>query len=85
MSMKLSLYSSSWCASCKTIKKSLEALDTSEIFVQTIDIDNLDTSALSKVQVRSIPTLILQDSEGNELKRKSGAMTTEQLKQWLEI
>lgn len=36
-----------------------------------------------KVNVKGVPTLILQDDEGNELKRKAGALTKEQLKLFL--
>lgn len=83
--MKLLKFGSSWCQSCKTQTQLLSSLDLSDYIVEYIDIDNLDRQYLSKMKVSGIPTLIVQDSEGNELKRKSGSLTTQQLKQFLSI
>jgi len=81
--MRLNLYSAPWCSSCQTVKKALETLTVEDLDIVVINIDTLTREDLMKVQVRGIPTLILQDSEGNEVKRKSGSLTTQQLKQFL--
>ena len=81
--MKLNLYSAPWCSACQTVKKSLETLVVEDLDITVINIDTLTREDLMKVQVRGIPTIVLQDSEGNELKRKSGSLTTQQLKQFL--
>lgn len=83
--MRLNLYSASWCSSCQTVKKSLETLAVEDLDITVVNIDTLTREDLTKVQVRGIPTLVLQDSEGNEIKRKSGSLTTQQLKQFLSI
>ena len=84
--MRLVKYQSAWCQSCKTQTSLLNTIDLGDIILEQIDIDNLDMQQLSKVKVHGIPTLILYDNQGNEIKRKSGALTKKQLEVflWLE-
>ena len=81
--MKLVKYQSAWCQSCKTQTSLLNVIDLGDIILEQIDIDNLDMQQLSKVKVHGIPTLILYDNQGNELKRKTGALTKKQLEDFL--
>lgn len=81
--MRLVKYQSTWCQSCKTQTSLLNSIDLGDITLESIDIDNLDMQQLSKVKVHGIPTLILYDNQGNEFKRKTGALTKEQLKLFL--
>ena len=77
--MKLSLFTASWCASCSTVKQSLNSICTEDLEIEVLDVDTLGMQALSKVGIKGIPSLILYDNQGNELKRKSGALTKKQL------
>ena len=81
--MKLSVYSASWCASCGTLKQSLNSIDTEDLEIEILDVDTLGMQALSKVGIKGIPSLILYDNQGNEIKRKSGALTKKQLEVFL--
>ena len=81
--MKLSLYSASWCASCGTLKQSLNSINTEDLEIEILDVDTLGMQALSKVGIKGIPSLILYDNQGNEIKRKSGALTKKQLQDFL--
>ena len=81
--MKLLKFGSAWCQSCKTQTALLGSIDLSDYIVEYIDIDNLDRQSLSKMKVSGIPTLIIQDDQGNELKRKSGSLTKKQLQDFL--
>lgn len=81
--MKVSLYSAPWCGSCQTVKQSLNSICTNDLEIQVIDIDNLGMQALSKVGIKGIPSLILYDNQGNEIKRKTGALTKKQLEVFL--
>lgn len=83
--MKLVKYQSAWCQSCKTQTSLLNTIDLGDIILEQIDIDNLDMQQLSKVKVYGIPTLILYDNQGNEIKRKSGALTKKQLEDFLGV
>ena len=81
--MKVSLYSAPWCGSCQTVKQSINSICTNDLEIQVIDIDTLGMQALSKVGIKGIPSLILYDNQGNEIKRKSGALTKKQLEDFL--
>ena len=78
--MKVSLYSAPWCGSCQTVKQSLNSICTEDLEIEVLDVDTLGMQALSKV---GIPSLILYDNQGNEIKRKSGALTKKQLEVFL--
>ena len=81
--MKVSVYSASWCASCGTLKQSLNSIDTEDLEIEVLDVDTLGMQALSKVGIKGIPSLILYDNQGNEIKRKTGALTKKQLEMFL--
>ena len=81
--MKLSFFSASWCSSCGTLKQALNSIDTEDLEVEILDVDTLGMQALSKVGIKGIPSLILYDNQGNEIKRKSGALTKKQLEVFL--
>ena len=81
--MKVILYSAQWCSSCQTVKQALNSICTNDLEIQVIDIDTLGMQALSKVGIKGIPSLILYDNQGNELKRKTGALTKKQLQDFL--
>ena len=80
MGMKLVKYQS-----CKTQTSLLNTIDLGDIILEQIDIDNLDMQQLSKVKVHGIPTLILYDNQGNEIKRKTGVLTKKQLEDFLGV
>ena len=81
--MKLSLFTASWCASCSTVKQSLNSICTEYLEIEVLDVDTLGMQALSKVGIKGVPSLILYDNQGNEIKRKSGALTKKQLEVFL--
>ena len=81
--MKVSVYSASWCASCGTLKQALNSIPTNDLEIEILDVDTLGMQALSKVGIKGIPSLILYDNQGNELKRQSGALTKKQLEVFL--
>ena len=81
--MKVSLYSAPWCGSCQTVKQSLNSICTEDLEIEVLDVDTLGMQALSKVGIKGVPSLILYDNQGNEIKRKSGALTKKQLEVFL--
>lgn len=83
--MKVSLYSAPWCGSCQTVKQSLNSICTNDLEIEILDVDTLGMQALSKVGIKGIPSLILYDNQGNEIKRKSGALTKKQLEDFLGV
>lgn len=83
--MKLTQFSASWCSSCVSLQSLIPRILPDDYDFEYIDIDNLDRMELMKGGIRGIPTLVLYDNQGVELRRKSGALTSEQLKKFLEI
>lgn len=83
--MKVSLFTAQWCSSCFTVKQSLNSIDTEDLEIEVLDVDTLGMQALSKVGIKGIPSLILYDDQGNEVKRKSGALTKKQLEDFIGV
>ena len=83
--MKVSLYSAPWCGSCQTVKQALNSIPTEDLEIEILDVDTLGMQALSKVGIKGIPSLILYDNQGNELKRKTGSLTKKQLEDFLGV
>ena len=75
-------FSATWCAPCKILSKTIESAGDLGIKITEIDID--EQIALSaKYDIRSVPTMIMLDDDGYQLKRKSGVMNLQQLKEFL--
>ena len=77
-------YEAPWCAGCKVLTNLLKDVDLSGIEVVPINIDVDKEQALAKdFNVRSIPTLVLLDSTGEEIRRSTGVLTKDQLLKFL--
>jgi thioredoxin 1 len=74
-------FSASWCGPCQALSATLKNGDWSTP-IKEIDIDeNLDLAA--QYNIRSVPTLVvLQD--GNEVRRKTGALNSKQVKELID-
>ena len=75
---KLYYFSAPWCGPCKML---VPVMDQSGLPFQKINVDN-DTELSSKYGVRSVPTLLLVDSTGNEIKRLVGNNDLKTIKNW---
>ena len=75
---KLYYFSAPWCGPCKILGP---VMDQSGLPFQKINVDN-DTELSSKYGVRSVPTLLLVDSTGNEIKRLVGNNDLKTIKNW---
>ena len=69
--MKILKFQAEWCGPCKMLSKTLEGYD--EVEIQEIDID-ADQEVAIRYGIRGVPTLVLLDDNGAELRRKSGMM-----------
>jgi thioredoxin 1 len=81
--MKALKFEASWCQPCKMLTKVME--DASEqitIQVDKIDIDE-NMELAKQYGIRGVPTLVLVDDEGKEIKRQSGVMMEAQLLEFL--
>jgi thioredoxin 1 len=81
--MKALKFEASWCQPCKMLTKIME--DASEqitVPVEKIDIDE-NMELAKQYGIRGVPTLVLVDDEGREIKRQSGVMMEAQLLEFL--
>ena len=81
--IKLLKFYAPWCQPCKMLDKQLESFELS-MPKHNIDID-IDVELAMLYKVRGIPTMIIVDEEGKEIKRVTGSQTQETLTNFLTI
>ena len=77
--MKLLKFYATWCGPCKGLSMVLEGVkEQLPMSVEDIDIDaNMDTAR--KYNVRSVPTMVVVNDDGSEVKRVVGMMNEKQV------
>lgn len=80
--MKVLKFAAEWCGPCKMLSKTLENYYTGEVPIEEIDIDN-DSETAIRYAIRGVPTCVLLDDEGVELRRKSGMMMIDDFEKFL--
>lgn len=73
--------SATWCQPCKNLQNVIDSTELNVDEIQLIDIDENPDFAY-EYGIRGIPTLILYE-DGSEVRRTSGALTKEQLIQFI--
>jgi thioredoxin 1 len=71
-------FSAPWCGPCKMLGPVMDGLISEGMKVNKINCD-YDVSLVQKYGIKSIPTLILTDLKGNEIGRRTGALTKQQI------
>jgi thioredoxin 1 len=72
-------FSAPWCGPCKVMSPLMEQMNKQgKIKMKKINID-YDASTTQKYGIRNIPTMVLTDLQGNEIKRQTGAMSEQQI------
>ena len=71
-------FSAPWCGPCKQLGPIVDSLIAEGIKIKKVNCD-YDAILTQQYSVKNIPTLILTDMGGNEINRKTGAMTREQI------
>lgn len=77
-------FSAGWCQPCQQMKSAFAKFASEQTDVKIVEID-VDESpdVASNYRVRSIPTILLVDENDNILKMKAGAMTEQELKDFV--
>ena len=82
MSKGILYFSAPWCEPCKQLGPIIDSLISEGIDVKKINTD-YDVFLVEKYNIKNVPTLILTDLQGKEIKRTSdGNKTKQQLKEW---
>jgi thioredoxin 1 len=83
--MKVLKFYAEWCGPCKALTTIIKgAKDKINVPIEELDIDNEMMTSI-EYGVRSVPTMILIDENGAEIKRKVGMMNEEQLLDFLKV
>ena len=76
--MKLYYFSAPWCGPCKMLGPQMEK---SGLPYAKVNVDT-DIELSAKYSIRSVPTLLKVDSQGNEISRIVGVKPVEEIKSW---
>ena len=77
---KVLKFSASWCGPCKMLAKTISTIE-SPIEIEEVDVDQ-NRSLAEQYKVRGVPTLVMIEDD-NEIKRKVGALSKDELLNWL--
>lgn len=81
--MKLLKFEASWCQPCKTLSAIMEGLEL-PVPVERIDIDQ-NMQRAREYNIRSVPTLVLVDEQGTEIKRGQNFRTGESIQEFFTV
>lgn len=76
--MKVLKFGANWCGPCKVLDKRLEGFDLCPII--KYDVDDIHDELNDKYDIRNIPTTVLEDDEGNQIRRWVGLFNIQELK-----
>ena len=79
---KLLVFSASWCGPCQGFKPTLLELEQDRLVY--VDIDE-KPEIRADYEVRSVPTVILVDEDGEEIERLVGAQSLSRLQELLNV
>ena len=82
MNKGILFFSAPWCEPCKVLKPVMDQIAREGINVKNVNTE-YDAVLTEKYTIRSVPTLVLTDLNGNEIKRvAAGGWTKEQVLNW---
>ena len=81
--MQILDFYATWCKPCKVIEPVLQDLSTElNLPLRKINVED-ERPLFNKYNVKTVPTIILQDENGNEVGRHTGMITESKLRAFL--
>jgi len=80
--MKVLKFYAEWCQPCKQLSKVFDSVRDLEFEMVDIDIDE-DFAVPTRYQIRGVPTCVVVDADGKELRRKVGMMSEADLRSFI--
>ena len=77
---KILYFSAPWCGPCKQFGPVMDRISQTGILVEKVNVDNAPAVAAA-YNVRSVPTVIVVNSTGNEIGRSVGMISETQVRQ----
>lgn len=83
--MKVLKFYADWCGPCKSITQVIK--NAGDKITTPIEEVNIDENIMMSVEygVRGVPTMVIVDDAGKEVKRQSGMMNEAQLLDFLKV
>lgn len=80
--MKVLKFSATWCGPCKMLATTIEKYYKGDVPIEDIDIDTNSEVAI-RYGIRGVPTCVVIDDSGVELRRKSGMMMIDEFEKFI--
>lgn len=81
--MKLLKFQAAWCGPCKALSMTLKDVEHPLVEqMEEVDVDK-NTQLAQQYGIRSVPTMIIVNEEGLELRRSNGAVSKDKIVEFL--
>lgn len=81
--MELLKFSAPWCGQCRVLTKNINGFNVCNLVEIDVE-DDENEQIVGKYGIKGLPTLVLVDGDGNELKRWNGIVNVNDLKSEVE-
>ena len=83
--MKVLKFYASWCGPCKGLTMTINGIkDQLNLPIEEVDIDE-NTELAVKMNIRSVPTMVVVDDEGMPLRQKVGMASASEIVEFVNL
>ena len=77
------MFTTNTCAPCKQMKETMKEIDHTNIHLEYLDA-RAETEQVLKYGLRTVPSLVMLDGDGDLIKQHSGVMSAVDYLEWME-